>query len=1847
MRNFPSGGKVFRDFLGEVREHTLRAYENQEYPFDNLVELLNLRRDTSRNPIFDVMFNLLNQGDFEGEVSGVSEESDYIHRRSRTKFDISLIAIDRGEQLFFKLEYRTSLFKRVTAERMVYTFNTILKTAINEPHLSIKQIQNALWQKEEKLLREFNDTNADYPQKKGIQHLIWEQVGKAGDHIALESENQWISYLELDSLSDRCARNLVESGVHLEELVCLYMNRTIGMIIGMTGIIKSGAAYVPIEPTYKARRIEMIIHDSQGKIILTENLLYGNLPERIDRKIVKLDEFIRKRQGENAHPLLRSDITPKNAIYVIYTSGSTGKPKGVIVTHGNLMNYCWAIISRFEINTPLKYALVSTVSTDLGNTMIFPPLITGGSIHVLPSEVVLDIDQLSRYFQKNPVGVLKIVPSHLTAMLNEGVDAFVPHKILILGGEALSVQLLNEINQKSPGCRVYNHYGPTETTIGVTTWDCTYLEKGSKVIPIGTPLNNVRIYILDRAKRILPIGICGEIYVGGLNVARGYLNNSELTKEKFENISKPVAQITREQTAHIKDQAGQEQAAQFPTKVYRTGDLARWLSNGDIEFLGRADNQVKIRGYRIELGEIEAQIKETGGVKDTVVKSFEEKAGEKYLCAYIVRNKSHSLPGELKESKGMDIPQLRKQLSGQLPDYMIPTCFVELENIPITPNGKINRKALPKPEAGLTIYSGPGNKTEEKLQKLWSEVLKLEKEKIGIDSDFFELGGQSLKAIVLVSKIHREMQIKIPLIDFFRYSKIRALSKILGEFKKEEYDEINPESKKEYYPLSSAQKRLYILQQMDPKSTAYNMPHTFTLEGKPDSGKLKKAFLDLIKRHESLRTFFRMVAGIPRQRVSEIEELDIKIKRYKANKSEEINIFKGFVKPFDLTIAPLLRVGIMEITGGAPQLLLDMHHIISDGISQRILQEDFLQLIEGKEFSNTIKLQYRDYSEWQQSKNYRETIKEQEAFWKDEFSEKPMALDLPWDFPRPMVQNFLGSSISFYLGLKDAAQLKETGKQQGATLFMVLLSAFYLLLNKLSGNEDIVIGTPIAGRDHPDLEQIVGIFINTLAMRNYPKGEKIYTKFLKEVKRKSISGFENQRYPFEDLVEKIEVDRDISRNPIFDVMFILHNQLEGMEDFMGIDDDVIVHGRADISKFDITLKVIETGERIFFNLEYCRKLFHSQTIEIFINYLKRIIRQINQNPQTLISEIDLLAGDEKLEILYDFNQTELSLPEDKLIHQLFREEAERRSGNIILVFEDQEVSYRELNLRSFEIGQQLKERGVKKETIVVLLMERSLDIATGLLAILQSGGAYLPLDSEYPKARILNILEESGAKIILTNTIFELPDAYTNLNIRCIQLPDKSFPEWKYVNQSDSHELAYVIYTSGSTGKPKGVMIEHRAVINFIKGITKFIPFTPQDRILSLTTITFDIFGLEMIVPLTNGTRVIIGNREEQVNNQAMSTLIVKQKITIFQVTPSRLQLILMNKKTCRSLERIDPLLIGGEKLTQLLLDKAREYAVHKIFNLYGPTETTIWSTIRDVSRGESLNIGKPIANTSIYILDTLLRPLPIGVIGEIYIGGYGVARGYFMDQKQTKEKFIKNPFKKNEIMYKTGDLARWLTDGNIQHRGRIDGQVKIRGFRIELGEIESHICNIEGIQEAVVIDREDETGDKYLCAYLLKNSSRDYEQLISNQFEELNRKLSQQLPGYMIPACYKELEKIPLTTSGKIFRKRLPKPDFSAQQYIPPGNTTEQQITELWAKSLKANQETISIESNFFRIGGNSLKAMALVTKIKETIGIEISLLSFFKYPSIKEQAILIDMFNESKEYEHIENLETEEFII
>ncbi len=1903
-RNFPHGEKTFSDFLHEVKKSTTAAFENQDYSFADLVERLKIKRDTARNPLFDVVFNLLNQAEYDRQIPRILQDDPDVRQTRTARFDLTLTAMEIAGELFLSFEYCTKLFRASTIGRFIEYFNRITAQCSENPGIKIAQIDILGEEERNRLLNDFNGTRIDYPQEETMHRLFSHQAEKTPHRICLSSVSLssarddvplaymvQLTYCRLDEESAGLADELQNRGVRPGMIAALMLERSLEMITGILGVLKSGAAYLPIDPEAPPARKTYMLTDSGARFLVTRHSSFDKV-ESIENRhsdVVFIDEC--RSDSPYSTGVETIDESPRrrgsaqDPAYIIFTSGSTGKPKGVIVTHANICPLMyWG--NTILAGGPAEHTLQNlSYYFDWSVWEIFITLTTGAALYIVPGEMLLNPQVCIDIIKTYEITILHVTPSQYQYIAAE-TKKLPSLEYLFIGAEKLTYELLERaFASVDERCRVFNMYGPTEATIISAALEIdrqSYKEfKKLSGIPIGRPTANLRLSIVDKNMRLRPVNMPGELCISGTGVAQGYLNNPELTAEKFiasggkgaflkNRPLHPQKTFENSCVGHFSPLTTHH--SPFTDHLYKTGDMARWLPDGNIEFMGRIDQQVKIRGFRIELGEIENRLLEHKQIKEAVVIDRQNRAGDKYLCAYLVgQNISHR--------------ETKEYLAHVLPDYMIPQYVVMLDKIPLTPNGKVDRNALPEPEiSNEQNYIAPRSEIERNLTAIWADVLKIDKVHIGLDSNFFELGGHSLRATMLSSRIHDEWQVKVPLAEIFSRQTIRALAGYIENGRRTGFSRIEPVEKKEYYPLSSAQKRLYFIQQMEVDSTAYNMPLALPLSGQIGKDKIEFLLRKLVARHESFRTSFIPVNDEPLQRIHDPQDITFEIECYESTGSNRVS---QFIRPFDLAKAPLLRSGLIEFPDHSHLWLVDMHHIISDGTSHINLTRDFVALYKGEE-AVPLRIQYKDFTQWQNDLFAGTAIKVQEEFWLDLYRDAGTLprLPLPTDYRRPDVFTFAGAGAGFMLEREQARRFKALGGKYGVTLYMNFLAALNALLFKYTGETDIVIGCSIAGRTHVDLQPIMGMFINTLALRNQPMGEKSYESFLREVAAHCIKAFENQDLQLETLVERLDVERDTSRSPLFDICTVVQNfepsgtlvELSGRGDELAFKAANYSNTSA---KFDMTFLITERGDDIFINIEYYTAIFKEETIAGLFAHFSNLVQAVNRDPGIRLKDIEIISEQEKERVLYKFNDTYTEYPNDKTIGQLFLEQVEKYPDRVALSGFGQEsgvpILHRELTYRVLygeaqRLADRLMAKGIEPDTIVGLMLERSLEMITGILGILLAGGAYMPIEMGYPDERISYMLADSGAPLLVSrHSSFDKGRSIKNWHGRVVFLDECSGDSTRSPEPGcSSADVAYVIYTSGTTGKPKGVLTRHFNVTRVVRN-TDYIEINPQDNILQLSNYAFDGSVFDIYGALLNGAKLLSTAQPDMLAVDRLGEIIKKAGITVFFVTTALFNTLV--DLEISSLAGVRKVLFGGERVS---LEHSRKALAglgkNRIIHVYGPTETTVYATyyfIDEISpAAETIPIGKPLANTQAYILDGNLQPMPPGINGEIYIGGDGNARGYLNNPELTAEKFIasggQEAFLKNRPLhpqktfensfadhflpltthhspftthlYKTGDLGRRLPDGNIEFTGRIDHQVKLRGFRIELGEIENRLLEHEKVRAAVVLDRENKNGEKYLCAYLVgKNISQS----------KITEYLSRLLPDYMIPQYFIMLDKIPLSPNGKVDRKALPEPEISfTEAYTAPRNEIENKLAAIWAETLNIDVEKIGIDSNFFKLGGHSLKAAVITAKIYKELGVKVPVTELFNSQTIKDLSGSIGKFTGEK-FDRVEPLEKKEY--
>ncbi|MDQ1354938.1 MAG: hypothetical protein QG657_5247 [Acidobacteriota bacterium] len=1831
-------GMTFKELLLQVRQVVVESSEHQNFPIDRIVYDLNM--DIGKNDafaLFDTVILLENLHD-----------RNYI---AHISLNMVFSFLRTTENLEGVVQYNSTLYKKETVRGITDRFVQLFQEAITNLDIPIVKLNIMPESEKELLLVKMNDTRAEYPNTT-IHELFEVQVEKTPGCIAVEEADtgRTMTYKELNRRANQLANLLSEKGVIPGAAVAVMGERTNDIVTSILAILKAGGVFLPLDAQNPDQRLHFILEDSGVHIFISQERIIREREPLFNAfspgRIIAMDDKGVYNKGEDN---LRIAIPPTYPAYIIYTSGTTGKPKGVIVEHRSLVNYIWFANKSYVREEAVNFPLYTSIAFDLTITAIFTPLVTGNTVIVYSGWNKGNL--IERIVDDNKVGVVKLTPSHLY-LIGEKKLTDSPGKIrrFIVGGEVLNYQIVRDINDNFNGkVEIYNEYGPTEATVGCMLYKFDPVKdrgKGSS-ISIGVPAANAQIYLLDKNQEFVPMGAVGEIYIGGDGLARGYLNLPELTNQKFLEVQKPF----------FKKVSG-------PRRVYRTGDLARFLNDGNIEFLGRVDHQVKIRGFRIELGEIESQLLRYKAVKEVVViireaaggNAYGYKTGDSHICAYIVAGEEFSLS------------ELREYLAGKLPDYMIPSYYVRLDAIPLTPNGKVDMRALPEPGIESEVeYVTPRNETEKRLAGIWSEILGVDAGIIGVNANFFELGGHSLSGTVLTAKIHKAFDVKLVLADLFRLPTLRELAQLLEESKKIKFTPIELLEEKEYYPLSSAQERLFVLQQFDPGSVGYNVPLVFNIEGEVSLEKIHNAFQGLIRRHENFRTSFIIIDDRPVQKIHKNVEFEIEYYDLssgytgytdytddnKKQKCEPGVIINSFFRPFDLSNAPLMRLGLLKTREGGHLLLVDLHHIITDGTSQEILRQDFMRLYKGEELPS-LRIQYKDFSGWQNSNKEKDILKQQEAYWLSEFEGEIPVLDIPTDYPRPIFQSFEGSTFEFLIGGEKSGALKQMALEEGATSFMVILSIFTILLAKLSGQEDIVVGTDIEGRRHADIQHIIGMFVNTLALRNFPAAEKKFKEFLGQIKDRTLKAFDNQDYQLEELVEKVAAVRDTSRNPIFDVMlsFMDLKSLKTRPDEMTVMEDseskLKPHSfKWGISKFDLTLTVRETAGGFGFFFEYCTKLFREETIRRFAGYFKQIVSVVLDNRNRGISEIHIISLEEKKQILFEFNNTRVPLGREKNYSQLFEEEILKNPGKIAAVYDDRQIAYYELNEEANRIAAILSRYGVTANRLVSLVLKRSIAMLAGIIGVFKAGGAYVPIEVDYPPARIEYILEDSEAQVVITeNDYLEMIEKIQNsassaklkeTGILCLnqgrRLDSSSGSDLLNgsVNPGGPDDLAYIIYTSGTTGKPKGVMIHQLGMINHLYAKITDLGIMNRDIIAQTASACFDISVWQFLAGLLKGGVTCIIDKEIVLEGRKFLQVLRQKQVTILETVPSLMKAFLevTANETNKGYESLRWMIPTGEALAiSLARDWFRHYPGTKLVNAYGPTEVSddITHYRLDETPAEtqtSIPVGKPLQNLHIYILDKNLSLCPVGVRGEICVSGIGVGKGYWKDPEKTGKAFIANPYfeeiKDTDYarIYKTGDTGYFRSDGNIEFLGRIDYQVKIRGFRVELGEIENRLTSHNEIEEAVVDAKTNEMGDTYLCAYIVSNGRGRISRFALKEY------LSAYLPDYMIPSYFVNLEKIPLTANGKVDRKGLPDPVGTGLEdsieCIRPQNALEKILVEIWQKVL--GREKVGINQNFFAIGGDSIKSIQIISRMSRA-GYKLEMRDLYQYPVISELA-------------------------
>lgn len=1763
----------FANFCSQIALDFFKIFKHQKYTYQCLLEDLRSKNSSLPN-LFNIMLSYQNMRTNKQSTKTNYEANWTFNNHIFDDIDIHIFDINDTGSLAIAYDYKIEKYSIDEIFSLHARFLNIINQILVNESILLKEIEIVTPDEKNEILYKFNNTNAYYPKNKNIIELFEKQVEKSPDNIALVFEDKKLTYKELNEKINCLANHLIENGIKANDIIGIMLNRSLELIISIFAVLKAGGTYLIIDSSLPSDRILYMLKNVKSKLLIYDSSIKSLKYNSLDIKILST-------LSKSKNPPI---ITAEN-LSVIYTSGSTGNPKGILIKRNSMINLIWSFIHSLQANKYNNFLSICNVSFDMFGVEFFVPLILGKKLFLANNEEQKNPLYMSDLIVKNKIEYMLSTPSKLELLFSNDLFAntLKSVKVLQIGGENPSFNFLKKL-KNATDAKIYNSYGPSETTSCASLKEITDINN----ITIGKPLSNIQMYILNKDLNLCPAGITGEIFISGEGVSKGYINNDELNKKSF--IPNPFNENSL---------------------LYKTGDLAYFTDNYEIKFIGRQDFQVKIRGLRIELDEINNVVQSFSSIQKAIT------IYNKHLITFITANET------------VDILKLKNYIKNKLPNYMLPFQIQQLTDFPISANGKVDIKELAKLKVApiaKTIVSASTD-TEKKLFDIFSNLL--EDTNISITDNFFDLGGDSLSAIKLSVEIYDKFNKTITVKDIFANSSIKDLAKLLDKNKTEESISIKKEINCNFYPLSSAQKRVYLASNMSGNnSVLYNTAGGLLLEGNLDIKKLEKCFETIINRHESLRTYFEVENGTVVQKIKNSIEFNLDISTEELADDAIDIAFRDFLKPFDLSKAPLFRAKLIPLSSNKNILFVDMHHIISDGTSVFILIDDLCKLYNGTQLPE-LKISYKDFVIFETNKLDNGNFKDSEKFWVNQFKNDIPVLNMPLSYPRPAMQSFEGGKVYSTIDEITMKKINSLSKDLGVTPYMFLLAVYYILLSKYTSQNDIVIGSPVVGRTSAEFYNIIGMFVNSMPLRIKHKENSSFKSFLDSVKEICLKAYEHQDYPFDELVSKLNIKRDTSRNPLFDTMFTYQNNGTPTITLDGINASYYMPD-TNISKFDLSLEITPSDNGLKLSFEYASKLFKKDFIENLSNHYINVLNIVLDNLEIPLSQICVLSEEEKQKILYEFNNTKADYPKDKTISQLFEEQVEKTPDNIAVVFEDQKLTYKELNEKANSLAYYLRENSIGRNDIVGIMVNRSLEMIISILAVLKAGGTYIPIDPEYPKDRIEYMLSNSSAKIVLTKTVLmDNIDFNNKLDVSLSnKLYESNFENLKCVNIST--DLAYVIYTSGSTGMPKGVMLMHKNIINFIYAIIGKFHFTQQTTIVSITTISFDIFVLESLMPLLNGLKIVIASEEVQTSAKLFNELCLRNNVNIIQTTPSRIDALLFDSHSLEFLNNISHLLIGGEPFPNKLLKKLKELSSAKIYNMYGPTETAVWSTIKNLSNSNYITIGTPISNTYTYVLDKNLIPLPFNVPGELYISGDGVGKGYYLREDLTKKTFIQNPFVQNHMMYKTGDFCTLLPNGELAYLERVDNQIKIRGLRIELGEIETKIASYPNILKVKVV-KQSLNQREFISAYFTANKKIN--------ISDLRKYLTRILPKYMVPSYFTMLESFSYTPNGKIDKNALPVPNellnTEDKKLIPPKTDLEKQMIEIWEKIL--NITPIGITDNFFELGGDSILAMNLNIELLK-ISNNITYADIFRFPTISE---LIKKIETKTEKSILSNLE------
>jgi len=1804
LRTDISDDPGFLALVERVRDVALAGYEHQDLPFERLVEALGVQRHSSDIPLLQVMFSMQNAPEVS-RLSGLEVEP-LISAGHTAKFDLSMNVAEGDEGLTVTIEYRTDIYDHDTVERMLGHYRLLLEAAVAEPSKSVSELRFLSTRERDELLLDWSRGQSPELPAEDVCQRFEQHAASDPDALAVGMGDERLSYGELERRSNQLAAYLRRQGVRSGDVVALGMERSTQLVLATLAVLKAGAAYLPLDIGNPAERLKYILKDAGAETVIGCAALGAQLPDEVRCICLDSDAAAIAEESDTALP---RDAQSTDLAYVIYTSGSTGQPKGVEVEHAALANLASWTQRAFSLSKKDRGALLSGVAFDASVWELWPYLSCGAAVMIVDDETRNSPSRLIDWLSQNEVTVA-FMPTPLAELClqSEWPDEM-PLRVLLTGGD-----VLHRLPSKGLPFTLYNNYGPTENTVVATSTEVPPGNGAHAMPPIGRPIDGVNVYVLDSRMHPVPVGVAGELYIGGKSLARGYRNNTALSAEHF--VDDPFSDDGKQ--------------------LYRTGDLVRFRDNGELEFLGRVDSQIKLRGYRIELSEIESALYQHEAVQRAAVVAHEVRRDDRRLVAYV-------------ECQDVGEQTLREHLKACLPSYMLPTVYVTLESLPLTINGKVDRASLPVPalDAFSTTFTAPESPTQTAVAEIWCDVLQLDQ--IGIHDNFFELGGHSLLAMQIISRVEKILNADLPLQSIFDKPSVAEFAAGIDNktWKSDGFmppplltQPRDPEASEQRFPQSASQQRLWFLEQLEPNTPTYNIPLVYRLSGDLDVQALRQSFKALIQRHEILRTTFaveddgQLTQVVKKDFAEVISMTNLAALPKKAREAQARNMVIGESRmPFNLTRGPLLRVTLLRFSAQEHILLIGMHHIITDAWSMSIFIRELSVLYDAYRQGiepdlPSLPVQYADFSSWQDEWLQFGVLEELLFYWREHLLDAPPEIALMTDRPRSWLQSSKGSVVYFDLDADCTVGLKALARRSHATLFMVLLAAFKALLMRYSGQSDIVVGVPIANRQPEDLERLIGFFVNTLVMRTDLSGDPSFEELIGRVRSTALNGFEHQQLPFERLVEQLSPERRWHRSPLFQVMFILQNAPDTAFELPGLEVEGLPLVGAS-AKFDLTLSLQENGNHLSGAFEYNTDLFDQSTVERIVEHWRQLLQSIVADATTPITKLSLLPPAEQQRLLGNWSQGPQPQTPTGNVCDWFEQQAGLTPDALAVADSSHRINYGELNAQANRLAQYLRTQGISSGDVVAIGMERSVDMAICFMAILKAGAAYLPLDIGNPPDRLGYILENATAAAVLTRDDDKrhLPE----IEGLCLCLeasadaisaqPDEPLPR-----TLDRDSLAYVIYTSGSTGRPKGVEVPHGALANLVAWQQRVFGVHSDDRASQLAGAAFDASLCEWWVGLCAGASVHVVDDKVRTSPADLIQWMHQEGITIgFMPTP--LVEAAMQAQWPKDMP-LRVLMTGGDALHR----SPPQDATYKLYNIYGPAENAVATTCSEVPpEGTNLlppSIGRPIDGVRVYVLDEAMQAVPAGVVGELYTGGESLALGYRGNSELTASRFVPDPFVGGDArMYRTGDQVRFRANGELEFLARLDDQVKIRGYRIELKEIESALRAQEVVKQAFVLVREDTPGDKRIAAYVVPVDGEAQGQDSAAEgeaIESLLDKLRLLLPDYMMPSAVMFLSELPKSSSGKVDRSALPKParmrNERNTELVAPRDELEETLTQIWSTIL--DYKPVSMNHNFFDNGGHSLLALSLKSEVHRSFGVNLRLATLFENGTVENLA-------------------------